>query len=150
MAFVKGADILIKVLPKALHGTGEDDITNYVPIAGQQGASFTRGSDNFSYMIKGDSWTYNEATYRNWELSANGLYVVGDTAFDELEDAFLNGDDVIVEVCLDKDEQPNSTYVWGRAIISDFSLDLPQDNMVGYSITLLGKGELYEVTIPTP
>lgn len=145
--YVKGADILIKVLPStALDQTGAT-FSEYVAVAGQQNATFTRGSENFSYNVKGDNWTYNEATYRSWEISAEGLYVYDDTAFEELNQAFINGDDVLVEVCFDSTETVGSSYYYGCSIISDFSMEMPQDNMVSYNITLMGKGELIEGTI---
>lgn len=147
MAYVKGADILIKTLPSTATDQTGATYSEYVAVAGQQGATFTRGSDNFSYNVKGDNWTYNEATYRNWEISGNGLYVYGDTAFDELQDDFINGNDVIVEISFDATETTSESYYYGTAIISDFSMECPQDNMVSYSITLMGKGALIEGTI---
>jgi len=145
MAYVKGADVLIKTLPSTATDQTGATHSEYVAIAGQQGATFTRGSDNFSYNVKGDNWTYNEATYRNWEIACNGLYVLNDSAFDELQDDFINGNDVIVEIAFD--ETAGQSFYYGTAIISDFSMECPQDNMVSYSITLMGKGALNEGTI---
>ena len=129
MAYKKGADVLIKVF--------NTDSNEYIAVAGQQGASFSRTSDSFSYNVKGDNWTYNEATYRAWQVTCDGLYVINDAGFKALEDAFINGDTVKVQISFD------NTSAWeGDAIISDFSVEMPQDNMVSYSITLLGKGEI--------
>ena len=73
--------------------------------------------------------------------------MVGDSAFDELQDDFINGNDVLVEVSFDATETTGETYYYGTAIITDFSMDVPQDNMTSYNITLMGKGELIEGTI---
>lgn len=147
MAYRKGANVLIMKLDSGgTAGTWSD----YTPIAGQQNATFNRASDNFSYNVKGDSWTYNEATYRNWSIDCDGLYVIDDTVFDALQDDFLAGNDIVVAISfeLEEGDTPVSgdTFYYGTGIISDFSVECPQDNMVSYSISILGKGELTEVT----
>ncbi|WP_214825418.1 phage tail tube protein [Exiguobacterium sp. s28] len=70
-------------------------------------------------------------------IDADRAYVESDSAYGELETAFLNSENVDVYL-----EMPSGKRYEGNCTITDFSLDLQYDDLVTYSISLQGNGPL--------
>jgi TP901-1 family phage major tail protein len=102
----------------------------------------SRGADTFDSTSKdSDGWLQNEVGFKNWELSSEGLLVETDAGYTALEDAFMNDEKVKVQMVT-----AGGNKYEGFAIITDFPVDAPYDDLATYSITLLGDGALSKVT----
>lgn len=133
----KGIDFIINV------NTGTVALPVWTKVAGQRGGSLSRGADTFDSTSKdSDGWLGNEIGFKNWELSSEGLLVETDTGYKELEDAFMNDEKVKVQLVT----AAGNKYE-GFAIITDFPVDAPYDDLATYSITLLGDGALTKVAV---
>jgi TP901-1 family phage major tail protein len=132
----KGIDFIINV------NTGTEGIPVWTKVAGQRGGSLSRGADTFDSTSKdSDGWLQNEVGFKNWELSSEGLLVETDAGYTALEDAFMNDEKVKVQMVT-----AGGNKYEGFAIITDFPVDAPYDDLATYSITLLGDGALSKVT----
>lgn len=108
-------------------------------LGGQRGATLNRGVDTMDATAKASAgeWKENEIGFKSWGIDADGLVVESDAAFVALEAAFAAGTKVTVTLTT----PANNTYT-GTAIITDFPIDAPYDDMATYSISLLGDGAL--------
>ena len=110
---------------------------NGSPIGGQQGAIFQRQAQMINITNKiNPEWQENLAGTKSWNITCSGVYVVNDTAFSLLEDAFMNNKEV--EVSIDFGAQ----RMVGRALITDFPLSAVYNKEFKYSIKMLGTGPL--------
>jgi len=132
----KGVDFIINV------NTGTVDLPVWTKVAGQRGASLSRGAETLDSTSKdSNGWQRNEVGTKNWELSSEGLLVESDTGYGALEDAFMNDEKVKVQMVT----AAGNKYE-GFAIITDFPVEAPYDDLATYSITLLGDDALEKVT----
>lgn len=131
MPKIKGVDVLIKVEDSAMPGT-------YVAVGGQRGATINRSAEAIDTTTKDSSgWKENEYGMKEWGLDCDGLLIESDAAYVDLEDAFMNGTKVKVELSL-----PGGTKYSGTALVTDFPIELPYDDTVTYSVALQGDGAL--------
>lgn len=133
MATKRGMDFLIKV------NTGTDLLPVWSTVGGQRGATLNRSSDSMETTYKGtDGFKTFEPGFKEWSIDADGMIVDSDTALDALEAAFAGSDKVKIELVYGDD----STTYSGEAIITDFPIEAPYDDMATYSISLQGTGAL--------
>ena len=66
--------------------------------------------------------------------------VEDDAAFAALEDAYMNNTKVTIDVAF----KSGNKYT-GSAIITDFPIEAPYDDLATYSVTLEGDGKLEKV-----
>ncbi len=140
----KGVDFVIKI------GT---DV-----VACQRGGTLDRSADTIDVTCKAATsptngeWKSFISSLREWSISADGIYVVDDTALVSLETAFIDGTSVTVEFS-DKTKTGTTAGTgdlmgWsGTAIITSFPIESPYDDALTYSIELQGTGELTQVKI---
>lgn len=88
----------------------------------------TRSSGGWKEFIQG---------LKEWDIDAGHLYVPSDAQILALQNAFLNGTVVAVEV-----EDPDGNNWSGNAIVTNISDAEPLDNAVMISVTLKGTGAL--------
>lgn len=81
-------------------------------------------------------WQENLAGTKSWNITCSGVYVVNDSAFSLLENAFMNNKEV--EVSIDFGAQK----MIGKALITDFPLSAVYNKEFKYSIKILGTGPL--------
>ena len=142
MATQRGMDFLIKV------NTGTELSPVWTAVGGQRGATLNRSSDSMETTYKGtDGFKTFEPGFKEWSIDADGMLVDSDTGFDELETAFENSDKVMVELTY---SEAGGTVWSGEAIISDFPVEAPYDDMATYSISLQGTGALTKGTVTAP
>ncbi|WP_214834420.1 phage major tail protein, TP901-1 family [Exiguobacterium sp. s152] len=101
---------------------------------------FTYGSaESIDATSKDTEGFWNESLpgFKSYTIDADGAYVESDAAYEELETAFLNSENVDMYL-----EMPSGKRYEGNCTITDFSLDLPYDDLVTYSISLQGNGPL--------
>ncbi|SHK48969.1 phage major tail protein, TP901-1 family [Paramaledivibacter caminithermalis] len=132
----KGVDFVIKIEDGGLPGT-------YNILGGQRGATLNRSSETIDITTKSSSgWRENEASIKEWSIEADGLLVESDTAFSDLESAYMNGTKVLVELAT----AAGNKYS-GEALITDFPIEAPYDDTATYSVTLQGTGALTKTTV---
>ena len=116
-------------------------------IAGQRGASLSRSAETIDVTTKdGDLWAASIAGFKSWSVDCDGAWIEGDASQAKLNKAFLAGEEVKVTVYMNvsgSDGSWSSTEKFvGQAIITDYSFDLPYDDLASYSISLQGTGPL--------
>lgn len=106
-------------------------------VAGQEAATLNRSMSPIDVTNKiSSSWSENIGGLKTWSVSCNGSYVKNAESLLELEQAFMNNNEIVVKLIL------NKTYYEGNALITDFPLNIAYNDQFKYSITLLGTGEL--------
>lgn len=126
---IRGIDILVSVKQ------GEA----YVPVGGQRSASLSRTSETIdvSNKVSGD-WKRSIAGLKEWSVDCDGLLLLDDAAYIALEEAFLDGDEVEIQIA----GTEGSVSFVGPAIITDFPIDAPYDDVATYSLSFTGAGAL--------
>ncbi|MGG3561652.1 phage major tail protein, TP901-1 family [Neobacillus rhizosphaerae] len=127
MAKVAGVDVLLY----AMVGTTK------TVVGGQSGATLNRETNVIEVTSKESGWAENLAGVKSWSIECEGYVVVSDSAYDALETAWENGTEIDVEVRV-----PSGNTYSGKAIISEFPLEAPQDDALTFSLTLQGSGAL--------
>lgn len=127
-------------------------------VACQRGGTLDRSADTIDVTCKSPTaptageWKSFIPSLREWSISADGIFVVDDTALLALETAFIDGTSVTVEFS-DKTETGTTSGTgdlmgWsGSAIITSFPIESPYDDALTYSIELQGSGALSQVKI---
>jgi len=124
MAKVKGVDVLIKI--------GE------VTVGGQRGATLNIAADLTDTSTKDSNlWKENEASFKEWSLEFDGLWVVDDAGLAAIRDAILNGTAVDAVMAM-----PGGDIYGGTALVTEFPIEAPYDDNVTYSGSLTGTGAL--------
>ena len=127
---VVGDDVLLKV----------KDLASGRILAGQQNASISRSASEIDVSTKGTNWAEKLPGQLSFSISADGLLVLDDEAYDLLEDAFHTRRAVEIYV-----EYPNCLKYEGMAIITAADLDMPFGDAVSYSFEFGGTGELKRI-----
>jgi len=114
--------------------TGTAETPTYTKVAGQRGGTFNREYDTLDSTSKDSgNFTENEYGLGSWSIEGDGLLVESDSGFTALEDAFDNAEKVMVRF-----ETAAGNKYEGSAIITDFPIEAPYDDIATYSITLTG------------
>lgn len=129
---IAGVDILLYV------NTGTEASPNYVVLGGQSGATLNRSTNVIEVTAKdANGWTENVAGIKSWSVEAEGFIVANDSAYQFLEDAWLNGTELEVKI-----SYPSGKTYKGKVLISDFPEEFPGDDAATYSLTFTGTGPL--------
>ncbi|SFG10667.1 phage major tail protein, TP901-1 family [Sporolactobacillus nakayamae] len=131
MAKVKGVNCKLYVV--------DSDPENPTILAGQRNATLNRSTDTIETTAKDSEggWKENEAAFKEWSIDADGLLVESDAAYDTLEEKFNNSEKVDVVIIM----QNGSKYK-GKAVLNDFPIEMPYDDMATYSSSFTGDGPL--------
>lgn len=118
-------------------GVGVVLYVNGIAVAGQENAVLQRSMSpiNITNKIDGD-WKESIAGTKEWSINCGGTYVKNAKGLSQLEEAFMNNQQIEIKVILD-----DYSYV-GSALITDFPLSAVFNSQFKYSIRLLGSGEL--------
>ncbi|MCD4839730.1 phage major tail protein, TP901-1 family [Neobacillus sedimentimangrovi] len=137
MSQIKGIDFIINV------NIGTDQEPVWTKVAGQRGCTLNRSAETLETTSKDSTSGFKEfeVSFKEWSIEADGLLVNGDTGFSALEDAFMNGEKVKVQMAT-----PSGDKFEGMALITDFPIEAPYDDMATYSVTLQGSGLLSKVS----
>lgn len=126
MSKMKGMKCLVKIVE------GEDASK---VLAGQRSATLNRSAETLDGTSKDSEggWTENLQGFKEWSVDCDGALVESDEAYDHLEAQFEAGEpvNVIVELASGKQYE-------GPAIITDFPIEMPYDDLATYSISLTG------------
>ena len=132
----RGIDFLIYI------NTGSEAAPSWLKVAGQRGGTFNLSSDEIDLSSK-DNYGFADRDYgtQEWSIDGDGVFIEGDTSHDAILDAFLAREALLVRWTF-----PSGKSYEGRAIITDFPIEAPYDDVATYSLTLMGKGAFEEVT----
>ena len=134
---VKGVDILIKV------NTGTEGTPVWTAVGGQRNATLNMGTATVDTTSKDSGgWEDNLPGLRNWNVEFDGLFVEDDDGLAALEDAFMSGNQVQVQVAT-----PSGNKYQGKATLTDFSYEGPYEGEATASGTLTGSGALAKTTV---
>lgn len=130
----RGIDFLIYI------GDGEAEET-FKKVAGQRGGTFNMSSDEIDLTSK-DNYGFADRDYgvQDWSIDGDGVFIEGDTSHTAILDAFLARETLTVRW-----QFPSGKRYEGKAMISEFPIEAPYDDVATYSISLLGKGAFKEV-----
>ena len=129
---IKGLEVLLYV--------------NGVAVAGQRGASLSMAADEIDTTDKtSDGYKTFWVGLKEWTISCDGLVCVGDTGYDALVEAFLDGETIAVEL---KNEKKTFHYS-GKVAISSMDYDAQYDDALTYSCELKGASPLYQGEMPS-
>lgn len=110
-------------------------------VAGQRGASLSMSADELDIT---DKTTEGYKAYlvglKEWSISCDGLVCTGDTGYDALVEAFLNGEEIEVEL------KGTGFGYKGLVAIASMDFDAQYDDALTYSCELRGAGALTKVT----
>lgn len=111
-------------------------------LAGQKNASLSQSAETIDSTSKdtAGNWTESVPGFKSWSIDAEGAYVLDDAAYQTLQTAFLNSENVDVYL-----EFPSGLKYEGNATITDFSLDFPYDDLTTWSMSFTGNGALTQV-----
>lgn len=132
---VAGRDVLLSIWD----AKGE----NLLAVGGQQGFTLTKGTETLDASSKdGDGWSAKMAGAKEWSIEADGVFKSDDEALQAMSKAFDTGDYVCIKV-VDVKRQKN--LYGGIALIAEYALEAPYDDMMTWSATFEGVGPLKEI-----
>ena len=110
---------------------------NDIPLGGQLGANFNRQAQSIAITnkINGD-WAENLIGVKSWNIVCNGLYVISDKGFQQLENAFMNNIPIEAKIAIGENNYK------GNCIITDFPLKAVFNKEFKYEVKCLGTGPL--------
>lgn len=127
---VAGVDVLLKIADES----GELKI-----VGGQTGATLNRSAETLDVTDKtSGGWTSSMAGNLSWSIDSDGFVVLGDEAFELIEEAFVGRQVIDAEIRLGGDESADGVTYTGRGYIVDLPLEFAQDDAVTYSLSLEG------------
>lgn len=132
MEEIRGIDILVSV------NTGTEGTPEWTAVGGQRGATLNRSAESIDVTNKvtGD-WKRSIAGFKEWSVDCDGLFALSDAGFAALEDAFEDGLEVEIQIA----KGAELAYS-GKAIITDFPIEAPYDDVATYAVSFAGTGAL--------
>lgn len=118
--------------------------TDLYAVGGQQGLTINRSSEKVDTSDKlSGGWASGIAGMKEWSIDTDGGMVVGDPAQAMMEQAFESGTILAIKVVNIK---TGKAMYGGFAVISDFSVEAPHDDVVAWSATFEGVGALTDLS----
>lgn len=107
------------------------------PVGGQKNCILNRMMTpiNITNKITGE-WSDSIAGLKSWNLTCQGMFIKDEESFDQLEQAFYDGEKVKVKM------SDNNRSYEGEALIVNFPITATYNDTFAYSITFTGAGEL--------
>ncbi|MGG4390486.1 phage major tail protein, TP901-1 family [Priestia megaterium] len=131
---VAGVDVLLKIKDTQ----GVDTV-----LGGQTGCTLNREADTIDVTDKtSGGFKSSLAGLISWSVDADGFVVLGDSAFEKIEEAFLNRQVVEVEIRVGASDDSNGVTYTGSGYLVDLPLEFSQDDAVTYSLSIEGASAL--------
>jgi len=122
--------------------TGTPEIPVYTSVGAQRNATLKMDGKEIDVTSKDSGgWEENVPGTKSWAIDCDGLYMDGDAAQTELEDAYMAGDQIMVNVVT-----PSGRLYAGTATITSLEIAAPHDKEMTNKVSLKGSGAL----TPTP
>ncbi|WP_214796574.1 MULTISPECIES: phage major tail protein, TP901-1 family [unclassified Exiguobacterium] len=129
MEKISGVSVLLSI--------SADGGTTKEVLGGQTGATLNRSTNEIDVTSKDSGgWTENLAGNKSWSVDCDGFLVLDDAAYASLETAWEEGKHIDVDIAYN-----GKTYE-GKALLTDFPSEFPQDDAVSFSLSLSGSGAL--------
>lgn len=117
---------------------GQDNSPEYVAVGGQRGGKLNRSGSEIDVTTKDTGgWKASKVGLLEWSIDGDGVFLESDEGFKALEGAFLQRKEVLVKM-----GTATGLHYKGKAVVTDFPLDMPYDNEITYSVKLKGTGAL--------
>lgn len=108
-----------------------------IPLAGQKNVSLRRQAQMVDVTNEIEkNWAKSLPATKSWSVNCSGMFIKNKDAFVALEDAFLNGTLLTIEL-----RGSNETYR-GSAYLSQFPLNASYSDTFSYNLTFVGSGAL--------
>jgi TP901-1 family phage major tail protein len=132
----KGVDILL------LANTGTEQSPVFTPVGGQRNATLSETNDTFetTNKLSPDRAREFESSFYSWTISADGVHVAGEEAYEKLKECVRTGEKILVQI------DDGGLKEQGLAIVTSRELEGPYDGESTYSMELQGTGPLTPVT----
>lgn len=139
---IKGLDMGIYVMEQQFPGEPEQ----WNLVGGGKGATISMSGEVMDITSKDtNGWTDGLPGFKSWESSTDGIVTLGNQAYQELENAFFNSIPVMVSF-----KKPSGYGYKGSALVTSLELEAAHDDVVTYSISMTGKGELLQTADAAP
>lgn len=139
--------------PEAVAKAGKDillclftsDGTKLLAIAGQQSLTINRSADTVETTSKDTKggWKSQMAGMKEWSIDSDGAYVMGAESHKELQKYFESGDLMCIKIVDIKESKP---LFGGLAVLTEYTLEAPYDDVMTYSCSIAGNGALVDLT----
>lgn len=131
---IAGVDVLLKV---------KDSMGVDVILGGQTNCTLNREAETISVTDKtSGGFTSSIAGLISWSVDCDGFVVLGDTAFDLIETAFMSRQAVEVEIRVGANDDAQGITYSGSGYIVDLPLEFSQDDAVTYALSIEGASPL--------
>lgn len=137
MAKVKGSSVLVKV------NTGTAEAPVWTNVAGQTGGTLERSRETIEATTKDSATKEFMVGHKEWSIACEGLYVVGDAGYQALEAAYDAGEFMLVIF-----ELHDGSYYEGLALPTELPIEAPADDLMSWSTTFQGSGDLIKKPAP--
>jgi len=124
---------------------------NLIAISGQRGGTINRAMGEIDTTSKDDTsgWETSIAGLRNWDVSLDGAWVLGDTALAAIEDSFMSIDHTPMTGIFDiYVTMPSGQGYSGQALATSLPLTLPHGDLITYTLNFKGTGPLRKGNVP--
>jgi TP901-1 family phage major tail protein len=141
---IAGVDVLLKVKDSA----GVKQI-----VGGQTNCTLNREAETISVTDKtSGGFTSSIAGLISWSVDCDGFVVLGDSAFDLIETAFMSRQSIDIEIRIGADSEADGVTYTGTGYIVDLPLEFSQDDAVTYALSVEGATALVKTkgTVVTP
>lgn len=124
-----------------------DGTPDFVPVAGQRGASLSMSTEMHSIITKQNldepaTQSYLAGT-KEWSLELDGLTPFDEASFDAFEQAYMDNKKIKVEL-----KTSSKSKYSGMAFVESLEFDFAYDDLGQYSASLLGSGKLEKIVTP--
>lgn len=134
---VAGVDVLLKVK--------DDSGVNQI-LGGQTGSTLNRESATIDTTDKtSGGFTTSIAGLISWSVDCDGFVVLGDSAFELIEDAFMSRKEIDVEIRVGANSEAEGVTYSGSGYIVDLPLEFASDSAVTYALSISGASPLEKV-----
>lgn len=131
---IAGVDVLLKV---------KDELGVATILGGQTSCTLNREAETIDITDKtSGGFTASMAGLISWSVDCDGFVVLGDTAFDLIEQYFLERKPVDVEIRVGANDDADGVTYTGSGYIVDLPLEFSQDDAVTYSFSVEGASPL--------
>lgn len=131
---IAGVDVLLKV---------SDDAGVKQIVGGQTNCTLNREAETISVTDKtSGGFTSSIAGLISWSVDCDGFVVLGDTAFDLIEDYFMGRKPIEVEIRVGADSEAMGVTYTGEGYLVDLPLEFSMDDAVTYALSIEGASPL--------
>lgn len=134
---VAGVDVLLKVT---------DELGIKQIVGGQTSCTLNRDAETIDTTDKtSGGFKTAMASLIGWSVDCDGFVVLGDTAFDLIETAFLGRQAIEIEIRIGADENADGVTYTGEGYLVDLPLEFDQSDAVTYALSIEGASPLEKV-----